>query len=135
MGKIEVRFSVIVALAMSGLSFLMMLLTDYRFYVINKAAYIGEDCGGLILGQVLFAGLSLAFYFADLCLMFAYKKLHKGNLGLSVILLILILAGVPIILNISDYELIPVLAWKIDYFALIALESIWFIRYLRSEPR
>ena len=87
------------------------------------------------MGHVLFAACSLGFYFGDLCLMVAYKRINKSNIVFTVILFILILVGAPLLWSTRDYDFVPVLIWRLYYIPFVALETIYFIRYLRSEPR
>ena len=135
MDKIEVRFSIIIAFVMSALCIFLLIVTDYIYYVVNDAAYMGEDCGGAWMGHVLFAACSLGFYFGELCLMVSYKRINKSNIVFTVILFILILVGAPLLWSTRDYDFVPVLIWRLYYIPFVALETIYFIRYLRSEPR
>lgn len=134
MGKIGLRFSMITALVFSFICIVFIGIFSY-LHITNGYSYKGGTFIGPWAHILLWSILSLLFYCTDLVLMVAFKRVNKHNIVITVILFILVLASVPVFLAAGDNNPFYLLNWVIYYLFLVALETIYFIRYLRSEPR
>lgn len=134
MGRIGVRFCMISALVFSFICIVFIGIFSY-FHVMNDYSYKGETCFGAWVHILFWSILSILFYFSDLVLMVAFKKVNKHNIVLTVILFILIPASVPVILAAGEIYGFYLLNLVIYFLFVVALEIIYFVRYLRSEPR
>lgn len=134
MGKIGLRFSMITALVFSFITIVFVGIFSY-YHLTNGYSCRGEAMFGAWVHILLWSILSLLFYCTDLVLMVAFKKVNKHNIVITVILFIQIVASVPVFLAAGDNNWFYLLNWVIYYLFLVALEIIYFVRYLRSEPR